>query len=118
LSFYTGKLRKGLTTYNLALKDILNPPSIQKIDTTGYHGKPGEKIRVTAYDIFALAKVTVRIVHANGSIGEQGVCAYNLSPGTYDYSATTEVSNLSGVTVKATAHDMPGNETVKITALE
>ena len=118
LSFYTGKLRKGLTTYNLALKDILNPPSIHKIDTSEYHGKPGEKIRVTAYDIFALAKVTVRIVRANGSIAEQGVCAYNLSPGTYDYIATTEVSDLSGVTVKATACDMPGNETVLVTAVE
>ncbi len=111
-------LRIFMLSIKLALKDILNLPSIHKIDTSEYHGKLGEKIRVTAYDIFALAKVTVRIVHANGSIAEQGVCAYNLSPGTYDYSATTEVSNLSGVTVKATAHDMPGNETVKVTALK
>jgi hypothetical protein len=118
LSFYTSKLRKGLTTYNLALKDILNPPSIQKIDTSGYHGNPGDKIRVTADDIFALVKVAIRIVDANRNMVEEGVCVFSLPTGTYDYSATKVVPDLSRVTVKVTARDMPGNETVKVAVME
>jgi hypothetical protein len=118
LLFYTSKLRNGLTTYNLALKDILNPPSIRKIDTSGYHGNPGDKIRITADDIFALAEVKVRIVGPDRSIAEQGVCAFNLPTGTYDYSVGTVISDLSGVTVKVTARDMPGNETVMVAVME
>lgn len=108
---YTLKLRKGLTTYNLALKDYLKTPVILKIDVSGYHGKPGEKISVTASYDFPLEEVSVRIVDASGSMAEKGVCTFSLPTGTYDYTATTLVPDLPGVTVIAAARNMPGHVT-------
>ncbi|MCK9421471.1 MAG: hypothetical protein M0Q38_02630 [Bacteroidales bacterium] len=88
---YTAKSHDGLSPYILALTDYLRPPFVDQIDTSGYHGNPGDKIGVTAIDDFGLTEVTVRIADLSGALIEEGPCAFNLITGNYDFTAAVPV---------------------------
>ena len=109
LAAYTARSRPGLSPYILALTDYLKPPYVEQIDVTGYQGKPGNKISVTALDDFELAEVMVHIADADGVLIEEGLCMFNLITGNYDFTATVAVPELSGVTITAIATDTPGH---------
>ena len=109
LAAYTAKSRDGLSPYILALTDYLKPPFVDRIDASGYHGNPGDKIGVTAIDDFELTSVTVQIVDADGALIEEGPCAFNLITGNFDFTAAVAVLALAGVTLIAKATDTPGH---------
>ena len=111
LEMYTAKSRKGLTPYRLAVNDNLKKPYIHKVDTSCYSGNPGEKVNVTAGDDFKLASVKVRISNPDGTTIEEGDCVMTLPTGNYEYTTTTRVSGLAGITIQALVKDIPGNET-------
>lgn len=101
----------GVSTYNVAVADLLNAPKIEKIDLSGYTGKKGDIIRITATDDFKVASVTVRIDNADGSLVEEGSA---LDSGfEWLYTAVANNADLSGgkITIKAT--DNPANLTEK-----
>ena len=106
---YTEKSREGLSPYVIALTDYLKPPFVDQVDVSGYHGNPGDTIGVTAFDDFELAGVDVQILDPAGNVIEEGVCTFNLITGNYDFTATVAVPDLTGVTITATAHDLPGH---------
>jgi hypothetical protein len=109
---YKAKIRKGITPYNIALRDFLTPPVIRNIDVSGYKGNQGEKIRVAARDDFRLTRVHVQIAGPNGLLIEEGECVLPLSWEPYEYTATIPVPDLSGITIIARAYDLPGNEAI------
>ena len=109
LAAYTAKSRPGLTAYILAVTDYLKPPYIDEVDVSGYHGHPGDKIGVEASDDFGLSSVMVKITVADGILIEEGACTTHPITGDYQFTATVEVSNLTGVIITATATDMPGH---------
>ncbi|NCA77071.1 MAG: hypothetical protein EOM90_12130 [Alphaproteobacteria bacterium] len=109
LTAYTARSRDGLTPYILAVTDYLKPPFVDSIDTSGYHGAPGDKIRVSAGDDFAVVEVLVQVVGVTGVVIEQGTCTLNQITGSYDFTATATVTDLSGITIIATARDIPGH---------
>ena len=109
LTAYTARSRDGLTPYILAVTDYLKPPFVDSMDTTGYHGTPGDKICVLAGDDFAVVEVLVQVVGVNGVVIEQGTCTLNQITGAYDFTATATVTDLTGITLIATARDIPGH---------
>ena len=109
LAAYTLRSHDGLSPYILAVTDWLNPPFVDQVDASGYHGNPGDRISVVAGDDFELTAVTVKIVDADGALLEEGPCMFNLITGNYDFTATVEVSALAGATIIAKATDTPGH---------
>src|ERR1035437_10227172 len=80
---YSAKARKGMTIYRQAMNNFLRLPFIHKVDTSGYHGNPGDKINVTAGDDFKLKSVTVKISASDGTLIEAGECVLNMPAGNY-----------------------------------
>jgi len=110
LAIYSAKVRRGVTPYNLALKDYYTPPKVNMIDVSAYHGIPGEVIRVEAYDEIRLSSVTVTIADAAGGIIEMGSCEPSVQAGLFVYTTTKEVTCCAGCTITALARDTPGNK--------
>ena len=100
----------GQSAYNLAIADFFNAPEIESTDTAGYSGNIGGLIKVKAKDDFRVAKVTVIISKANGTIVEQGD-AVSMNGVDWVYTATIANSAYSGNKVKVQVRDLPGNLT-------
>ena len=98
---------KGITTYNVAVADLLNAPDIETIDLSEYEGNIGDNNKITVTDDFQVVSVTVRIENADGTLVEEGVAID--SGAEWVYTATVANPDLSGdkITVKAT--DNPDN---------
>ena len=111
LARYTAKARKGKSVYRLAANDFLRPPYIHKVDTTRYHGNPGDKIIVIAGDDFKLESVTVNISNPDGATIEEGACVFTMPTGYYEYTAIKQLPVLADTVILAKAKDMPGNIT-------
>ena len=109
LALYSENLRKGKSAFALAVKDYMKSPVVEQIEVLNYQGNPGDLISVSAEDDFKLTAVSVQIIDPAGEIIEQGVCAISLPTGHYDYTATELVPDLTGVTIKAKALDLPGH---------
>lgn len=106
---YAPKARKGMSVYRQAVNNFLKPPVIREVNTSAYHGKPGEKISVTTLNDFKLTSVTVEIIDLNGIVVEEGKCEFVLPSGNYEYTATRKLSPHKGTTVLAKATDLPGH---------
>src|SRR4051812_44124649 len=50
--FYASVKTPARTAYNMAVKDVVNPPEIREVRTDQYLGKAGDKIVVRAVDVF------------------------------------------------------------------
>ena len=111
LAKYTAKAHKGMPPFRLAMNDFLRPPYIHKVDTSGYHGNPGDKITVIAGDDFKLDTVAVNISDTDGNTIEEGACVFTMPTGNYEYTAQEQLPDLSGIIVFASAKDTPGNIT-------
>jgi len=109
LAAYAAKARNGVTPYIMAVTDFLKPPYVDRIDTSAYDGKSGDMIRVEAGDDFAVEHVIVQIFDASGVKIEQGPCELNARISRWEFIAAVAVTNLTGVTITATATDFPGH---------
>lgn len=106
---------KGITTYNVAVADLLNAPDIEEIDLSGYSGTPGDLIKITATDDFEVVAVTVKIENADGSLVEQGTAVNNGAE--WIYTATASNPDLAGDKITVQATDNPANMTELIEQL-
>jgi hypothetical protein len=101
--------RRNRAPYNVAVADFLHAPEIEVIDVSGYHGQPGDVIRIEATDDFAVKEVKVVITNPDGSIVEEGFA----QPGAlnFEWIYTTVVDNPSpaGDRIEVYASDIPGN---------
>lgn len=98
-----------MSAFNAAVADWFNKPQVLEINTANWTGTAGQTIRVKAQDDTQVAKVHVQIVDTDGSIYEEGE-AVQADGLWWEYTTTTNVEgNPSAATVKATAHDLPGN---------
>lgn len=98
---------KGMSLFAFVMGDFLNPPEVEAIDATGYHGRVGDLLKVTASDDFEVASVKVVIRTAANAVLEQGPAA--LANGRWSYAATVPVAAGATVTIEATALDRPGH---------
>ena len=110
---YKSKTTPGQTAFNLAISDFFIAPTITDIDTSGYTGEVGGKIKIAATDDFMVKTVDVVIAKADGSIIEQGAAVADADGVHWVYTATLANAALSGTKITATAKDLPANMTVK-----
>jgi hypothetical protein len=98
---------KGIPAFALTVGDFLNAPTVDEIDLSGYTGKAGETIRITASDDFEVTGVAVSITDAGGTVLENGpATAQN---GTWSYTTTTNLTAGQPVSIAVTATDRPGH---------
>ena len=105
---------KGIPAFALTVGDFLNAPTVDEIDLSGYTGKTGETIRITASDDFEVTDVAVSITDAGGTVLENGpATAQN---GAWNYTTTTDLTAGQPVSIVVTTTDRPGNKGTKTQA--
>lgn len=113
LAAYAARAQKGVSSYIMAVTDFLKPPYVDRIDTSVYNGNVGDKIRVEAGDDFAVEHVSVQIFDASGAMIEHGPCELNARISRWEFTAAVAVTNLTGITITATATDFPNHSTTR-----
>jgi hypothetical protein len=106
---YAGKTKPGQTFRNLAVADYLHAPDIDLIDLSGYHGKPGDVIRIEVTDDFAVKEVKIVITNSDGTLVEEGFARPEPSGYEWTYTATATNDDLSGDRIDVSASDTPCN---------
>ena len=96
------------SAYAVAIRDYLNAPTVTAVDAAGYHGRPGDGLRVWAVDDFAVVAVRVRLLHPDGTEREAGPAVLQAN-GSWYYTATAAGPVPTGSVVVAEARDRPGN---------
>ncbi len=109
LATYTAMASGMKSPYVMAVTNYLCPPEVREIVTSGYKGNPGNTISVVATDDFRVTGVNIKITDAYGILIEQGSCTEDLSADCWVFTATTAISNTTGVVVTAEAMDVPNH---------
>jgi hypothetical protein len=101
---------RGKPLTSVAIADFFNAPVVDKLDASGYSGRPGETIVIQAHDDFEVVGVAVSICDAGGQAVENGTATQDPpNSGRWIYTTTQTVSDVTGAQVTATASDRPGN---------
>jgi hypothetical protein len=108
---YAAKAGKGRTARIVAIADYLHAPDIERIDVSGYHGQPGDTIRIEATDDVAVNAVKVVIINSDGKPVEEGFAVREATGYEWTYVATTVNDSLAGDRIEVYASDLPGNIT-------
>ena len=104
----TAARKEGVTSYNVAVADLIRAPKIEEINLSSYHGNVGDIIVVRAVDDFKVVSVAVAIYNSDGTLVEQGNALNNNGP-LWVYTATVNNPNLSGDKIVVRATDLPDN---------
>jgi hypothetical protein len=107
---YAAAAKNNQSAYNMALADAFKAPEIRSINTTGYHGQPGDIIIIRAIDDFKVAAVHVTI--NTGVFVEAGNAVLTDNGLDWKYTATSVNDVSAGSKIRVTATDLPANETV------
>jgi hypothetical protein len=110
-AMYQLMAKDGKSAFNVATADAFNPPTVDSITTTNYHGVMGDEIIVRAEDDFKVTGVKVSIQSAAGALLEQGDAVMQENTIDWSYKATQANAALPGSKITATASDLPGNNT-------
>ena len=106
------KKKSNIGIYQLAIMDLMHPPSVNRIKLDKQTGIP-IRLVVEAFDIFQVAGVSVALCSPSGEILEQ-VDACQLFPWIGFHYTVHDPSLLRpGVICRVTARDLPGNITEK-----
>jgi hypothetical protein len=101
--------RKNRQPFNVAVADFLHAPEIDVIDVSGYHGQPGDVIRIEATDDFMVKEVRVVISDHEGHVIEEGDAQPGALGFEWIYTAIADNPNPAGDRIEVYASDMPGN---------
>ena len=101
--------RKNQTPFNVAVADFLHAPDIELIDVSGYHGQPGDVIRIEATDDMMVKEVRVVISDYEGNVVEEGYAQSGALKFEWIYTVTVDNPNPAGDRIEAYASDIPGN---------
>lgn len=99
---------KGISSYNVALADLLHAPDINEIDLSQYTGKKNEIISISVSDDFGVEKVTVKIENTDGTLVEEGEAANKTTH--WEYKTTTTNNDLADDKITVRAYDKPNNQ--------
>lgn len=95
------------SVFGVAMYDYLRPPVVEELILTGYQGRIGDKIGVSATDDVSVTDVTVRVLAEDGTVIEAGPAVKALVD--WEYTATVAVPAGTNLTIEATATDRPGH---------
>ena len=108
--YYEGKAKERQNAQNMAISDYMMNPEVREIDISGYKGRAGNTIKVSAYDKFKVMSVFVMILNAAGFEVEGGMATeYPYSgSGNWIYKAREENQNREGGKVVVKVTDFSG----------
>ncbi|MCX6306486.1 MAG: hypothetical protein NT040_16100 [Bacteroidetes bacterium] len=111
-AFYAAKARRkhGLGAWHLAISDYCHPPKISSAYFQNFKGKPGDEVRIMAFDDFQLTEVRVSFAHATGIFEEGSAQLINFGTD-WLYRMKSSVVCSPGLTVTIQARGLPGNVT-------
>lgn len=109
-AYYTPFRKGGKTEYNLALADFLKPPVILNVDVSGYRGKAGNELLVTAMDNIGITRLLVRIENQQGLLREEGDAIKTNGLDEWTYQVQYDQDWQTGDRVFITAYDNAGNQ--------
>lgn len=92
----------------LVTSDYLTPPTVDAIEPGGYHGQPGDVIKVLATDDVEVVSVMVTLRSITDTLLEEG--AATKIHGVWCYTATTTAPVGQKIKITATAKDRPDHE--------
>jgi hypothetical protein len=107
---YRVKCEGHQTPYNIAVRDFLTAPVIERLDLAAYTGKAGGSVKIKASDDFQVQSVSVVIRDAANNLIEEGSAIRGADPKDWQYTTRVEVAGGSSVQVEVTAMDRPGNK--------
>ena len=114
-SVYESRARsKNIPIFALCVGDYLTPPEVKDIDLTGYTGKAGETIRITAVDDFEVIDVDVAITDASEQLVEAGPAMRDPATGGWVYTTSIDVPAGERVSVEVTATNRPGHTSSRV----
>ena len=115
---YAAAAKKDESAYNVAVRDAFKAPEVQSVTTDLYTGQIGSTITVRAIDDFRVASVRVKITTAAGVVVEQGDAVLQANGLDWLYTATALNDAVAGSKIRASAKDLPANETVMEVVME
>jgi hypothetical protein len=107
-AFYEAARSDGKNAYCMAIADFLKEPAIEDVLTDDYTGRAGGTICVVAADKFKLARVTVSIEAANGTVIESGDAGREPKSRFWYYTATVKNPSCREGRIVVNAYDLPG----------
>lgn len=115
-AFYTKKSKKkNLTVHNVAVKDFMTLPKINKIDIGLYKGEPGNFIIVDVFDLYEVKAVNVSIMDGAGAEIEGGAAVMvRDSYFHWTYETKTSIPGWQEGRFIIKIRDIPGNEVMAI----
>jgi hypothetical protein len=109
---YQKVANKRQSAQNMAHRDAYNPPEVRSIVSKGYTGAVGNIIVVHAVDDFKVTRVHVAIFNANNELIEKGEASTDNHGVVWVYTASITNDVVAGCIIKATAFDLPENESL------
>jgi hypothetical protein len=106
---YAAKAKPGQKARHVAIADFLRAPDINAIDVSGYHGQPGDVIRIDVTDNFAVREVKVVITASDDSPVEEGYAQPEATGYEWTYKVAQTNNDLPGSRIEIYASDVPGN---------
>ncbi|MFA0960745.1 hypothetical protein AB9P05_02955 [Roseivirga sp. BDSF3-8] len=97
---------------NLAVRDYMHAPVVEKVVAEGFTGLAGEALEVYASDDFGICSVTVTVMDGRGAVWEKGECDELIANKMYAYVLGADVDLINGGYVLVEAADAAGNVTV------
>ncbi len=110
-AFYASITPKGQNTRNVAMADFWKPPVIENINTSSYHGNPGDTISMIVTDNGKVVSVSV-CISKDDIVLEEGNAVMQNDGVTWVYIASTQITDVDGAMVTVRARDLAGRETV------
>ena len=103
--------QRDITSYAVALMDILVAPHFKPLDLSEYKGNIGDKITIRAVDDIGMANVEVNISAQDGTLIEGGAAVEDgIRTGVWIYTATIPVALGSDIFIKITGSDHAGTK--------
>jgi hypothetical protein len=97
------------SAYNMAVADALGGPQVLDIDIHGWNRKVGQIILIKARDNFLVLSVHL-VIRRGETIVEEGDAEQSELEGLiWRYTLQTPVERKPGLTLDASAYDLPGN---------
>ena len=114
---YKSVAKRRQSAYTVAATNYLKPPWIELIDKSEYSGTIGDKIYVSAFDLYKVTKVTVKIKDSTGNLIEGGACVKDPAGITWDYTTTVANATLTGSTIEVVVYNLPRNSIEQVVTL-
>ena len=118
-AFYSKK-RKGMQTlFNVAVRDFMSLPRIEKIRAGSYHGNPGDVITIEARDNYKVTGVIISIVNARKQEIECGIGVQNpFELFEWNFEAKETNPFWAGGRIEVVVRDLPGNTVKSVLELD